>query len=176
MRRLLRPVSRAAGTLPPVDLRRLRLQEYLAGAFGAVLLVSTFLDWFGGDDGKASAWEKFGALDVMLAVVALMAIALAALTAAQRAQAVPIAVGSLLVLVGLVTSVWLVFRVVRTPGGMPDRELGLWLGLVSCLGATGAALWSIRDDRFPRAVADAARADVTPLPAPPREGAGAGSS
>ena len=159
-----------------MDLRRLRLQEYLAGAFGFVLLVSTFLDWYGGDDGKASAWETFGALDVMLAVVALMAIALMVLTAAQRAQAIPIAIGSLLVLVGLITSVWLVFRVVRTPGDLPDREIGLWLGLVSCLGSTGAALWSIRDDSFPRAVADAGRVDVTPLPAPPRGGASAGSS
>lgn len=159
-----------------MDLRRLRLQEYLAGAFGAVLLVSTFLDWFGDGDSRASAWEKFGALDVMLAVVGLMAIALMVLTAAQRTQAVPVAVGSLLVLVGLVTSVWLLFRVAKTPGDLPDREVGLWLGLVSCLGATGAALWSIRDERFPRVVADAGRVDVTPLPAPPREGAGAGSS
>jgi hypothetical protein len=158
-----------------VDLRRLRLQEYLAGAFGIVLLVSTFLDWYGGDAGKASAWETFGALDVMLAVVGLMAIALMAMTAAQRAQAIPLAIGSLLVLIGLITSVWLVFRVVRTPGDFPDREIGLWLGLGSCLGATGAALWSIRDDRFPRAVADAGRVDVTPLPAPPRGGASAGS-
>jgi carbon starvation protein CstA len=159
-----------------VDLRRLRLQEYLAGAFGIVLLVSTFLDWYGGDGGKASAWEKFGALDVMLAVVGLMAIGLTVAAAMPRGQAVSVAIGALLVLIGLVTSVWLIFRVVKTPGDMPDREVGLWLGLVSCVGVTVAGLWSIRDDRFPRAVADAGRVDVTPLPAPPREGAGAGSS
>jgi carbon starvation protein CstA len=158
-----------------VDLRRLRLQECLAGAFGVALLVATFLDWYGGDDEKSSAWETFGALDVMLAVVGLMAIALPLLAAAQRAQAVPVAIGSLLVLIGLVTSVWLIFRVARTPGDMPDREVGLWVGLVAALGATGSALWSIRDDRSPRAVADAARVDVTPLPGPPRGGAGAGS-
>ena len=158
-----------------MDLRRLRLQEWLSGAFGVALLASTFLDWYGGEDGTSSAWETFGALDVMLAVVGLMAIALPVLTAAQRAQAVPVAIGSLLVLVGLVTSVWLIFRVARTPGDMPDRELGAWLGLATCLGATASALWSIRDDRFPRAVADAGRVDVTPLPAPPREGAQTGS-
>jgi carbon starvation protein CstA len=158
-----------------VDLRRLRLQEWLAGAFGVLLLVATFLDWYGGDGGRASAWETFGALDLMLAVVALMAIALMVLAAAQRAQAVPVASGSLLVLIGLVTSVWLAFRVARTPGDLPDRELGAWLGLAACLGATGSALWSIRDDRFPRAVADAGRVEITPLPAPPREGAGAES-
>jgi hypothetical protein len=158
-----------------VDLRRLRLQEYLAGGFGVLLLVATFLAWYGDDGSTANAWETFGALDVMLAVVGLMAIALAVVAAAHRAQAVSVAIGSLLVLVGLVTSVWLAFRVARTPGGFPDREIGAWLGLAGCLGATGSALWSIRDDRFPSAVADAGRVDVTPLPAPPREGAGAGS-
>jgi carbon starvation protein CstA len=155
-----------------VDLRRLRLQEWLAGAFGVALLVATFLDWYGNGDRKASAWETFGALDVMMAAVGLMAIALFVTAAVQRAQAISVAVGSLLVLVGLVTSVWLVFRVARTPGDLPDRELGAWLGLASCLGATAAAAWSIRDDSFPREVADAGRLDVTPLPAPPREGAG----
>jgi carbon starvation protein CstA len=158
-----------------VDLRRLRLQEYLAGGFGVLLLVATFLDWYGDDGTKANAWESFGVLDVMLAVVGLMAIALAVLAAAPRAQAVPVAIGSLLVLIGLVTSVWLAFRVARTPGDLPHREIGAWLGLAGCLGATASALWSIRDDRFPRAVADAGRVEVTPLPAPPREGAGAGS-
>ena len=39
------------------------------------------------------------------------------------------------------------------------------------LGTTAAALWSIRDDRFPRSVRAAAQPEPTPLPAPPREGA-----
>jgi carbon starvation protein CstA len=159
-----------------VDLRRLRLQEWLAGAFGAALLVSLFLDWYSGARGKRSAWETFGALDVMLAVVGLLAIALAVLTAAHRAQAVPVAIGSLLVLIGLVAGVWLVFRVARTPGDLPHREVGAWLGLVTCLGTLGCALWSIRDDRFPAAVAAAARSEPTPLPAPPREGTGGARS
>ena len=158
-----------------MDLRRLRPQEHLAGAFGVVLLVATFLDWYGNGSRKASAWETFGALDVMMAVVGLMAIGLFLTAAVQRAQAISVAVGALLVLVGLVTSVWVVFRVARTPGDLPDRELGAWLGLVGCLGATAAAALSIRDDSFPRAVADSARVDVTPLPAPPRGGVGSES-
>ena len=39
-----------------------------------------------------------------------------------------------------------------------------------------AALRSIRDDRFPQAVRDAARVELPPLPAPPRDGAGGASS
>ena len=158
-----------------MDLRRPRLQEWIAGAIGVVLIASMFLDWYGGASGARNGWEAFGALDVLLAAVGLMAVALLVLTVAHRAQAVPVAIGSLLVLVGLVASLWLAIRVAAPPDvgrGDTDREAGAWIGLACCLGAALSALWSIRDQRFPGAVRDAARVDVTPLPAPPREGAG----
>ena len=157
----------AAGTLPAVDLRRLRVQEWIAAAGGVVLLAASFLDWYGG----RSAWEAFGALDVVLAIVGLAAIALAVLTAAHSAQAVPLAIGSLLTLVGLVASVWLALNVASPPGDA-DREAGLWVGFAACVGVTLTALWSVRDDRFPKAVAEAGRVEIPTLPAPPREGAG----
>jgi hypothetical protein len=153
-----------------VDLRRLRLQEWLAGACGAALLVALFLDWYGEGPAKANAWESFAVLDVLLALVGVMAVALAVLTALTRAQAVPVAIGSMLVLAGVVVSVWLAIRIPSPPGGA-DREIGLWVGLAACLGSTLSALWSIRDQRFPRAVTDAARTDIPTLPAPPPEGA-----
>ena len=160
----------------------------MAGACGAALLVALFLDWFRAGSARASAWEAFGTLDVALAVVALMALALAVVTAAHRSQAVPLAIGALLVLVGLAVSVWLAFRAASPPDVAPahgpratgyrppvERQAGLWIGLVACVGSTLAALVSIRDERFPRAVVEAARVDVPTLPAPPREGAGAES-
>jgi hypothetical protein len=167
-----------------VDLRRLRLQEWVAGALGVALLVSLFLAWYAAGSHGVNAWEAFGALDVLLAIVGLMAIGIAVTTAFGRAQAVPVAIGSLLVLVGIVASVWLLIRVAAPPdvqaphgprvtGYSPgvDRQGGLWLGLIGCLGSTLAALWSIRDDRFPRAVVDAARVEIPRLPAPPPDGA-----
>jgi hypothetical protein len=168
-----------------VDLRRLRAQEWAAGACGAALIGSTFLDWYGAGSTRRNAWEAFGALDALLVLVGLMAVALTVVTVAHRAQAVPVALGSLLALVGLVASAWLVYRVASPPdvaGSVPsgprptgyrpgtEREVGLWIGLVACLGTTLAALASIRDDRFPRAVTEAARVELETLPAPPREG------
>ena len=169
-----------------MDLRRLRAQEWLAGLCGAALIGSTFLDWYGFGSTRRNAWEAFGALDVLLALVGLMALALAVVTAAHRTQAVPTAIGSLLVLVGVVASAWLVYRVASPPdvaeirlGPRPtgyrpstEREVGLWIGLVACAGATLAALGSIRDDRFPRAVVEASRVEIPTLPAPPPDGAG----
>jgi hypothetical protein len=154
-----------------VDLRRLRPQEWLAGVFGVVLLGSLFLDWFGGRSG----WQALGVLDVVLALMAVSALGLVAITAAHRTQAVSTGVASMLGLVAIFVSVWLLVRVASPPGGA-ERDVGLWIGLVGCLGVTGAALRSIRDDRFPRAVRDAARVELPPLPAPPRDGAGGASS
>jgi hypothetical protein len=168
-----------------VDLRRLRAQEWVVGACGAALIGSTFVDWYAFGQLSRNAWESYALLDIVLAFVGLMAIALAVVTAMHRSQAMPLAIGSLLVLIGTVVSAWLVYRAASPPeasvpsgplptGYRPSTELeaGVWIALVSCLGATLAALASIRDERFPRAVTDAARVDIPTLPAPPPGGMG----
>jgi carbon starvation protein CstA len=161
-----------------VDLRRLRLEEWVAAVCGVALLVVLFLDWFSAGSRGQSAWEAFAALDVVLAVVGLMAVALAVVAAAHRSQAVPLALGSLLVLIGVIGTAWLAIDAVSPPdlGPGTSREAGLWLGLAACGAVTLAALASIRDDRFPRAVVEGSRIDVPTLPAPPREGAGEAGS
>ena len=154
-----------------MDIRRLRLQEWVAGALGVVLLGSTFLDWYGSGRAGRNAWEAFGALDVMLSVVGLIAVALAVVTVVHGTQAVPVAIGSLLVLVGLVASVWVTIRAASPPDGL-GRDAGAWIGLGACLGVTISALASIRDQRFPRPVREAASVEAPIHPAPPRDGAG----
>ena len=151
-----------------MDIRRLRLQEWLAGALGVVLLGSTFLDWYGSGRGARDAWQAFGALDVVLCLAGLMALALAVVTVVHRTQAVPMAIGSLLVLVGLVAAVWVAIRTASPPGGR-GRDAGVWIGLAACLGVVVSAIASVRDRRFPRAVRESARAEATVHPAPPRD-------
>ena len=154
-----------------MDIRRLRLQECVAGALGVVLLGSTFLDWYGSGRAARDAWEVFGALDVVLCVVGLMALALAIVTVVHGTQAVPMALGSLLVLVGLVATVWIAIRTASPPGGR-SRDAGVWIGLGACVGVTLSALASIRDQRFPRPVREAASVEAPIQPAPPRDRAG----
>ena len=151
-----------------MGIRRLRLQEWLAGAFGVVLLGSTFLDWYGSGRAARDAWEAFGALDVLLCLTGLTALAVAVVTVVHRTQAVPMAIGSLLVPVGLVATVWVAVRTASPPGDH-GRDAGVWIGLAACLGVTLSALASIRDERFPRKVRDAARVETPVHPAPPRD-------
>ena len=64
-----------------MDLRRLRAGEWIAGISGLVLLVALFLPWYGDDAGSRTGWESLGALDVVLALVALSALAIPVVTA-----------------------------------------------------------------------------------------------
>jgi hypothetical protein len=129
-----------------MDLRRLRVGEWVAAASGVALLVSLFLPWYGPEG--VTAWESLAVIDVLLALLAASAVLLAVVTAAQSAPAVPIALSALVVIAGLVGILLVLFRVVDLPDGASGREWALWLGLAGAAGiVTGAAL-AMRDERL----------------------------
>jgi hypothetical protein len=169
-----------------VDVRRLRVGEWLAGIGGAVLLVSLFLGWYGVEfsDGSATAWESFAVVDLFLACAAVLGVGLAVMTAVQRSAAVPIALASLAGLLGIIATALLLWRTAMPPdiaapgtyrgpigGDDPDttRETGLWLGLGSCAAMLAGAILAMRDESFPRA----ARANVPIETLPPPAGGAA---
>src|SRR4051794_38223243 len=128
-----------------MDLRRLRVGEWIVGACGLLLLIALFLDWY--SDPTETAWEAFTVLDVILAVIALAAISVPIVTATHRVPAVPLALESLVALIGMVGVILVLFRVLNLPGQADGREIGLWLGLVAILGVFGGGLIGIRDER-----------------------------
>jgi hypothetical protein len=128
-----------------MDLRRLRVGEWIVGACGVLLLVALFLTWY--SDPKVSGWEAFTFLDLILAVVALAAISVPIVTAAHRVPALPLALESLTALLGLIALVLVVIRVLNLPGEADTREVGVWLGLVTTLGIFGGGMLGMRDER-----------------------------
>src|SRR4029450_5055268 len=89
-----------------MDLRRLRVGEWVMGASGLVLFLALFLPWYelgqgivvgppDALDAHASAWDAFTILDVLLALGALAAVAALVVTAAEATPAVPIATQAL---------------------------------------------------------------------------------
>jgi hypothetical protein len=128
-----------------MDLRRLRVGEWVVGACGVLLLVALFLDWYG--DPPENAWEALTVLDVILAVVALSAISVPIVTAAHRVPAVPLALESLVALIALVGVILVLIRVLNLPGDAHSREIGLWLGLVATLGIFAGGMIGMRDER-----------------------------
>lgn len=139
-----------------------RLGEILAGAFGALLLVSLFLPWYGKEAGYCiqvagascppetvpdTAWEAFAVLDLAVLGLALAALGLLVSQTTQRTPAIPVAWGALTVPLGLVVTVWVLVRTLSPPGEGLD-PLFAFMGLVASAGVTVGALLSIRDEGF----------------------------
>jgi peptidoglycan/LPS O-acetylase OafA/YrhL len=161
-----------------MDLRRLRVGEWIVGACGLLLLIALFLPWYGNP--SSTAWESFTVLDVILALLALAALSVPVVTAMQRVPAVPLALESLTALFALVAVIFVLIRVLNLPGDAHGREVGLWLGLLATLGIIAGGLIAMRDERRSP---DGRPTDVTGVPvSAPREvetqpapGPGAGS-
>ena len=165
-----------------------RLGEILAGAAGAVLLISLFLPCFrattlgacppgsdcpGGGDVDEIAFEAFAILDLLLVALALAGIGLLIAQMVAHAPAIPVAWGALTVLLGLVTTLWVLVSVLSPPGQSFEPLFAL-LGLAASAGVTIGALLSIRDEGFgvrPKPGIEATRSrtaerGLEPLPVP----------
>jgi hypothetical protein len=160
-----------------VDPRRLRIGEWALGIAGAVLLASTFMNWYDVDSnrpiegphsagvlfakGSVSAWEAMSVIDVLIAITALLAIAAAVMTAVHNTPAASLALASLAALVGLFAVIAVVIRVLAPPefsvsgATVPDEDvslaIGAWLGLGASIATVLAAFASMRSEHFPRA-------------------------
>jgi hypothetical protein len=128
-----------------MDLRRLRVGEWVVGVSGLLLLIALFLTWYG--DPSSTAWEAFTVLDVILLLLALAALSVPVVTATHRVPALPLAVQSLTTVFGTVGLVLLVFRVLNLPGDLHGREVGLWVALTAVLGVVVGGLVAVRDER-----------------------------
>lgn len=149
-----------------MDLRRLRAGEVVASLSGAVLLVSLFLPWYSSDGEEASAWQALSAIDVALALVALLAASLLSVTATQRVPAVPLALSAFVTLAGLIGLLLVLVRLGSLPGAADGREGGLWLGLLAVAGIVAGGGFAMRDERLSPA---GRHTDLTgrPTPDPP---------
>ena len=155
-----------------MDLRRLRVGEWIVGACGVLMLVALFAPWYGNP--SSSAWEAFTILDVILALVALAALSVPLVTATHRVPAVPLALESLTALFGSIGVVLVLIRVLNLPDDLHGREWGLWLGLVAALGIVAGGLVAMRDERRspagrhtdPSGVPVSSPREIESLPAP----------
>src|SRR4029453_5343704 len=109
------PPSR--GSLPLVDLRRVRTWEWVTGLAGGALLVSLFLPWYGAGDVTASAWAALSVIDVLLALTACGAIGLLVVAATQRTPSVPQSWATLLVWVAIMGAIVALIRLLNLPDG-----------------------------------------------------------
>jgi hypothetical protein len=143
-----------------LKLERLRRGELIAGASGTALLVFLFaLHWYGVNGTFAptlalglhvrTAWTGWQALTYvrwLLLVTALVALALAYFQAAERAPAIPVAISVVVLVLGGLSALTLIARVIDTPGNHLDRRAGVYLGLAAAIGIAYGGFRSLREE------------------------------
>src|SRR3954454_19304876 len=133
------------------DRDRLNSGELMAGIAGLILLIDLWFKWYGvkvsGGAGalqgfsigvSATAWEVFSLIDIILFLVAVIAIAVAVLRAMDRMPELPFPPATLVAVAGAVALLLILFRFIFTPidtHGVDNidvvRKLGLYIGLVA---------------------------------------------
>lgn len=143
-----------------LDLQRLRRGELIAGCAAIVLLVLLFLTpWYGltstfshtaaslGSSTSVSGWNGLAHLRWLVLVTAIAAIALTYFQAACRAPAIPVSLSVIVTVLGVLTVLALIYRVlinVPGPDGLFEQKLGAYLGLLSALALTYGGYKSMR--------------------------------
>lgn len=127
---------------------RLRRGELLAGA-SAVLLAIFMVGgkWYGANAGKSGSqtgWQALTDLRWLLLLTIIAAVALVVVQATRRPPAVPVTMSLVVMLLGIVTVLALIYRVlIDAP---PHQEAGAYLGLLSAVGIAVGGYLSLRQE------------------------------
>jgi hypothetical protein len=128
------------------DLSRLRRCELLAGAGAALLLVFMLaLSWYGGSGragGSLTGWEALTNLRWLLVLTIAAALVLVFVQVTRRAPAIPVTMSMFVAILGLISALALVYRVLVNPH--PHQQAGAYLGLIAAIAIAGGGYWSMR--------------------------------
>lgn len=139
---------------------RLRSGELIAGASGAALVVFLFaLRWYDVNGTFAptlalglhariswTGWQALTYVRWLLLVTALAALALAYFQAVERAPAIPVTLAVITTVLGGLSTLALIARVIDTPGNNLDRQAGVYLGLAAAIGIAYGGFASMREE------------------------------
>jgi hypothetical protein len=157
-------VSAAGRSSNGIELSRLRAGEVIAGIGGVLLLVFVFaLKWYGlsmpvaeghvGLPGSTSwtGWEELVVARWLLLLTGICAVLLAYFQAARRAPALPAALSVIVTVLGVLSTIALVARVLIAPPGLAavgslERLTGAYLGLLAALAIAFGGFASMRQE------------------------------
>jgi cytochrome bd-type quinol oxidase subunit 2 len=130
------------------DPSRLRRGELLAGTSAVLLAIFMVgVTWYGagaGKSGSQTGWQALTDLRWLLLVTIVAAVALVVLQATRRAPAIPVTMSLVVMLLGIVTVVALIYRVLINPP--PHQQAGAYLGLLSAVGIAVGGYLSLRQE------------------------------
>ena len=177
---------------PPTnfDTTRIRFGDMVAGISGAVLFISLFLEWYSfSAKGGVSAfntdrsvgyngWQSLGFIDLLLFLVAIVAIAVAVLRALNRMPAqLPASPGLIVLGVGGLAVLLVLFRLL-SPAGVPglpgaaddfvdsSRSFGVFIAFLAAIGVAVGGWLTWNEEGKPKPGSASAGAGAPPAGAP----------
>jgi hypothetical protein len=136
-------------------MRKVRAGDVVAAAAGVLLAIAMFLPWYGvrGRAASLDAWGAFSIVDLVLALLAVLAIGMLVLQLVGRGPAAPVALGVITGTLSLVAFVLVAYRILNQPGpnDLVTVRAGAWLGLVATAAIAFGTWLSLSDER-PRPV------------------------
>ncbi len=149
-----------------VRVSRLRSGEIIAAAAAVILLVDLVaVSWYSvtADSAvSATGWQALSVMRWLILLAVAVALALAWFQAARRAPALPSSLSVIATVLGAITTLSLIWRVLISLPGPDGASLGIgadpgaYIGLLSALVLTAGALWSLREEDPPDAARNAA--------------------
>jgi hypothetical protein len=128
----------------------------IAGISGVLLFIFMFFSWFGagtaevvtpaggieidfgevpGADTTFNAWQAFDFIDLVLLAAVIASVGLLVMSAMGTSVNLPVAASAITTGLGLIATLLVLYRIIDPPGGA-DREIGVYLGLLACVGIT----------------------------------------
>ena len=142
-----------------MDLRRLRAGEWLALAGGVALIVSLFLPWYEG----ATGYQALTVVDVLLTLLALLALSLPVLQATRDSPALPVGAAVLTASFGILGVLLVLFRLIDDPFAGAELRGGAWIGLAAAV-AIEASGWMSLDNEHVRGLPPDIEPELRPAP------------
>lgn len=102
----------------------------IAAGSGAVLFISLFIGWSEGLDDSLSAWKIFDVVDIVLAVLALIAVGIGAMLATGNPLNLPRTPGSIVTTVGIISFSIVAAFVLEGE----ELKFGIYLALLATVG------------------------------------------
>ncbi|TML05571.1 MAG: hypothetical protein E6G41_09735 [Actinobacteria bacterium] len=175
-----------------MDVNRLSRGEQIAGVAAVLLLIDMFLNWHGvkltgaqsaladrlGVDTNADAWQAFSTTDILIFITAVAALAMVGLVVMGRSANLPVSVPLVVAVLGAVTTLIVLWRIINQPGpnDVITVDLGAYLGLALVAALTygavqaGGGVESMRAEA--EGLGDRATAPTQPTAAAATAGAG----
>jgi hypothetical protein len=123
---------------------RLSLGQAIAAVAGIVLLVATFLPWYGGGGTDFKLWDG-PTFDIYLAITGFVALVPALLLVANAAEEFSFFSATTFVLGAVGTILVIAFLTVDFPDGA-ERKIGAWVGLAAVIGVMAGGFRSMQEE------------------------------